>query len=262
MFSRQQKGFTIIELLIVVSLISVLAAIGYTQMSVLLPRYRTYQAAKQFAQNVQKIRQEAATDGIEHRIALVDYDPAYLDRTSPTVGEYYIESGNRESRSGSWEYLPTDALQDKTDDETGEGMVNIAETIPGVSIVPWDALTGPTGGEVSNADCIVVSPRGWLTNPNEDFNGEGYIEVEFINKPALRRGAVEIYQVKLSRSGMVRIDYNDALYESVIEYGKGIDDSSRSASTSSSSGGGDDGGDGRGDGYGGDRGDPDDMGRF
>lgn len=236
MHVRERKGFTIIEVLVVVSLISVLAAIGYTQMSVLLPRYRTHRAAKEFASTVQKIRQEASTDGIEHRIALIDFDADHLNANAAPTGEYYVQSGNKSSGSTRWEYLPTDMLDDGADDETGEGIVNIAETIPDVSIVPWAALSGPNYTGASNADCIVISPRGWLVNPNNDFNSEGLIEIHFINKVALRRNSVEIYQVELSRAGMVRIDYNGDLFDVVENYGIGIDEESSASSTSSSGG--------------------------
>jgi prepilin-type N-terminal cleavage/methylation domain-containing protein len=238
MRARQRKGFTLIELLVVVAIIGILSSIGYTQASVLLPRYRAYQAARDFANQVVLLRQHAATDGIEHRIALISYDRSYLDPDATNGGTYYMQSGNRDAESTRWEFLPTDALADGADDEVGMGSADLAATHPKVSLVPWAALSGPAYGGSSNTDCIVFSPRGWLVNPNGDFNEAGQIVVEFINKSALLRESVEVYQVKISRTGMVRIDFNDALYEGVVENPQGIDQGSSSTSTSSSGGGG------------------------
>jgi hypothetical protein len=73
-------------------------------------------------------------------------------------------------------------------------------------------------------------------NPNGDFDTDGYITIEFINKKALTRNQDERYQIHVSRAGMVRVDFNESLYESVAKNGLGIDQ--RSMGYSSSSGGG------------------------
>jgi prepilin-type N-terminal cleavage/methylation domain-containing protein len=234
---REREGFTLIELLVVVAVIGVLSAVGYTQMSVLIPRYRTQQAAMELSSNIQLLRQKAATDGIEYRIALIAYDPDHLTPGADNEGSYLLQAGNRDRGSTRWEYLPTDAITDGVDDQTGLGQVDIGAANNDVSIVPWEAINGPSYGGASNADCIVISPRGWLTNPNSDFDENGQIKVEFINKDGLLRGVQEIYQVKISRSGMVRIDFNDDLYDSVHGNPQGIDEDPSSSSTSSGGGG-------------------------
>jgi prepilin-type N-terminal cleavage/methylation domain-containing protein len=236
MRARERKGFTLIELLVVVAIIGVLSAVGYTQASVLLPRYRCYQAARDFASQVQLLKQHAATDGIEHRIALIAYDRDHLNPDADNGGSWYLQAGNHDSSSTRWEFLPTDALLDGTDDEVGMGTIDLAATHPKVSLMPWNALSGPSYSGASNADCIVFSPRGWLVNPNADFDAAGQITVSFINKAGLLRNSVEIYEVKISRAGMVRIDFNDALYASVLGNPQGIDEGSSSSSSASSGG--------------------------
>ncbi len=235
---RERKAFTLIELLIVVAVIGIISAVGYTQASVLLPRYRTYQAARDFAANVQLLRQHAATDGIEYRVALVSYDEDFLTYNGGNGGIYYLQAGNRDKESTRWEYLPTDALNDGSDDATGDGTVDLSVTNPDASMAPWSALSGPRYSGTPNNDCIVISPRGWLVNPNSDFDGSGYIVVEFINKEALRREIYEVYQVKIARSGMVRVDFNDALYSNVEGNSQGVDQGSSSSSSGSGGGGG------------------------
>ncbi len=234
---RNRKAFTLVELMIVVAIIGIASAVGYSQASVLLPRYRAYQAAREFASTIQLIRQHAATDGIEHRIALVSFDADYLDFQADNAGIYYVQSGNRSTKSTRWEFLPTDALTDGSDDEVGLGLIDLAVTNQDVSVVPWTALAGPSYSGSPNNDCIVISPRGWLVNPNSDFDSDGYIVVEFINKEALRREVVETYQVKVSRTGMVRLDFNDVLFADVYGNSQGVDERSSSSSTGSGGGG-------------------------
>jgi prepilin-type N-terminal cleavage/methylation domain-containing protein len=230
-----RKAFTLIELMVVVAIIGVISAVGYSQVSNLIPRYRTYQAARDFATDVQLLRNLAATDGVEHRLALVTYDEDYNSYGSPNQGIYYRQAGNRAAESTRWELLPTDALHDGVDEQIGEGTIDLSETRPDVSIVPWDTIDGPSYGGSPNDDCIVISPRGWLVNPNSDFDENGHIVVRFVNKEALRRAVYEEYQVKISRTGMVRVDFNDQLYSDVLSNPQGVDENS-SANSSSSGG--------------------------
>ena len=48
----KQRGFSLIELMIVVAIFSVLAVVGFGLTRDTLPRYRAYSAAEQFAGNV------------------------------------------------------------------------------------------------------------------------------------------------------------------------------------------------------------------
>jgi prepilin-type N-terminal cleavage/methylation domain-containing protein len=229
-----RKAFTLIEMMVVVAIIGIISAVGYTQVSNLLPRYRAYQAAREFATDVQLLRNLSATEGVEHRLALVSYDAAYDTYGTPNEGMYYRQAGNRAAESTRWELLPIDALEDGVDEQIGEGTVDLATTRDDVSIAPWDTISGPSYGGSPNEDCIVISPRGWLVNPNGDFDENGHIVVRFVNKEALRRDVYEEYQVKISRTGMVRVDFNDQLYANVLGNSQGVDEASSANSASSS----------------------------
>ena len=63
-------------------------------------------------------------------------------------------------------------------------------------------IHGPGSG---NADSIVFSPRGWLRNPAEDFNAQGYLELVLTNQAAGRKGVNDQVKVLVSRAGMVRM---------------------------------------------------------
>jgi len=232
-----QQGFTILELVIVVAIIGILAAIGYSVSSNLLPRYRTQQAANRFADDVNNLRASAIADNREYRIELIDYDEAAGVGTGDNVGEWWLEAGDRSSGSNSWEILPVDADDDEADDFTNEGMVIIskggAQELPDVSLAAWPSLAGPTYAGDSCADSIVFSPRGWVVNPNSDFGASGYITLTFVNKAALRRGVTENFSVNISRSGMARVDINSVRYESTVDNAQGIDQRSQEYSNAS-----------------------------
>lgn len=235
MRTRRSQGFTLVELLIAVAIIAILSATGYSMLSYMIPRYRTYGAARDLGSTIQKIRGLAAQDGVEYRIALVLYDEDYKTAGTPGLGTYYVQAGNRDFGSTSWEHVPLDAREDLSDDDVSEGTVDLAQLMAGVSIAPWTALSGPLYQGASNADCIVISPRGWLVNPNGDFGSDGYITIEFVNKKALERGAEETYEVRVARSGMVRLDFNDSLWQDV-DNPLGIDQRSKTSTTTGGGG--------------------------
>ena len=64
-------------------------------------------------------------------------------------------------------------------------------------------LGGPGTG---NADRIVFDTRGFVANPVTDFGALGTIDVKFVNKVARASGFEEDWTVKISRTGMTRID--------------------------------------------------------
>ncbi len=231
--SGARAGFTLIELLITVSIIGVITAVGWGLVDDLLPRYRARQAALDFAAAVDMARTKAIFDGVEYRIWMVDFDNALGNADMANYGEYWIQAGNSSAGSSAWDTLPVDG---NGDGFQSEGSVVISQggedAIPGVSIAQWDTISGPSSS--SSTDCIVFSPRGWVTNQNSDFSDNGYITIEFVNKEAYAKGLTEIYYVRIARGGFARVDFsNSDAYSDVEENGLGLDYSSSTANESS-----------------------------
>jgi prepilin-type N-terminal cleavage/methylation domain-containing protein len=205
--ARPRAGFSILELVIVVAIVLVLTALGIGLSSDLVPRYRTMKAAKQFASYVNQCRATAIQTNRECSIWMLDQDSALTSLTS-NAGTYWVSVGNLSTNSTTWDLLPMDSQADTTDDDTSQGIVDLADEQGAfyarhVSISGWGTLSGPGSG---NTDRIVFDPRGFVANPNGDFTSSGMIEVTFVNKLARSKGVDESFIVQISRSGMTRID--------------------------------------------------------
>lgn len=202
---RSRGGFTLIELVVVIAIIMILSAIGIGLSSDLIPRFRTRQAAKTFASKVQECRALAIRSGRECRVWLVASDSSLTDLTQ-NDGEYWVGLGDKNRSSTVWDYLPPDPAGGGSDDS--QGLIDIGDEDSAwyqrrVGIEPWTSLGGPGTG---NGDCIVFDPRGFVKNPASDFGALGTIDVTFVNKVARAEGWAEDYTVKVSRTGMTRID--------------------------------------------------------
>ena len=200
-----RTGFTLIELVVVVALFSVLAAIGWGSTRSQMPRYRLIQAAKGLQGDLVTLRNLAVQTNRETRLTLQASlgDCAEADGYG---GRWTLHAGDRSRSSQSWEFLPIDAMDDGTDDQTGGGEVVLDDGgnrhARDVCLNDWGSIRGPG---VGNADSIVFSPRGWLTNPSSDFNSNGYLEVTLTNQAAGRKGVTDEVTVLVTRAGMVRL---------------------------------------------------------
>lgn len=196
---RRQRGFSLIELMIVVAIFSVLAIVGFGLTRDTLPRYRASSAAEQFKSNVAKCRMVAIRSGYECRILMSDYDDDPTDLNSDNAGEYYLQLGNKSTQADDFETLPTSLMEVEGTFSLAKGSTHYRRN---VSIMEWGSLTGTTG---SGADSIVFSPRGFVANPAADFD-DGYITISFVNKVSYNKGIQDIYKVQIARSGMTRIE--------------------------------------------------------
>jgi prepilin-type N-terminal cleavage/methylation domain-containing protein len=214
-----RRAFTLIELMTVLAIIVVLSALGIGASTEMIPRFRTRQAALDFAQNANLARQLAVTSRLETRLLMVDFDNNPTNAGFGNVGLYRIQMGNATTNSNVWDTLPYE--DGPTDNSVAEGTVDLSENgagyLRGVSIVGWGSLTGPNSG---NADAIVFSPNGLVLNPSGDFNNlgsesnAGNIQINFINKLSSDITAPDTYTVQIYRGGMVRVNnHRSSKYE-------------------------------------------------
>ena len=200
-----RSAFTLLEMMIVVGIIFLMTAIGFSTSQELIPRFKARQAAQEAGRHIEMARQFAMTERVEYRILLVEYDEDISDVEKPVKGLYRIQRGNRATGSTLWDTLPFEAGAD--DNLIGEGTVDLAKGgnsyKKGVSLGDWGTISGPGN---NNDNAIVIGPRGMVTNPASDFNG-GFIELPFANKMVLtKETSPEYFNVHINRSGMVRIE--------------------------------------------------------
>jgi prepilin-type N-terminal cleavage/methylation domain-containing protein len=199
-------GFTLVELILVVSILGVISALAWGTMHSQMPRYRLVRAANELAEDVADLRMLAISSNLETRFLLEGLDTDIADPES-WGGSWRLQAGNASANSSRWEDLPIDAQNDGTDDQTGEGFVDIGQggnrQSRGVGLDLQHAIGGPSYG---NTNAVVFTPRGWVANPAEDFDANGYITLRLVNKPALDLGLEETIHVRIARSGYVRLE--------------------------------------------------------
>ena len=222
---KQQSGFTLLELAVVVAVVGILAALAVISGESLMPDVRTRSAAKQFAKYVDFMRMTALRDNRETRICMDAYDSAPADLSSANKGQYTLYEGNKSANSTSWDTLPGDLFDNSVDDDSTTGVIDLSKSgkhfVAKVSIGDWGSNIG--GPYTGNSNCIVFSPRGWVVNPASDFNSMGFIEITFVNKVARSNSLNHDYIVMVARTGFTRIDNAKARLNSTYFSGTGYD---------------------------------------
>lgn len=204
--SSARRAFTLIELLVVIALVVVVSAIGWGTMADELPRYRLIRTGRLMRSHLATLQGLAVQTNRETRLRLTASGGDCGD-VENWGGAYVLEVGNRDRSSTTWEQLPPDAAEDGTDDDQSMGTMVFSEggnqQARFVCLQAWSTLTGPA---IGNTDAIVFSPQGWVSNPGGDFDSTGYIRLTFVNQMAARRNVNDALTVRISRSGMSRLE--------------------------------------------------------
>ncbi len=200
---------TLTELAVVMAVLIVLAAIGYSSMRDQLPRFRTVKAAKHLRGDLLDLRELAVRSNRETRLLLTGSGGDCTDGRT-WGGSWLLQIGNSSLGSTRWDTLPDDSLEDGTDDDSSEGVVDIGpggnEAAADACLRQWSSIVGPGAGD--NVDSIVFSPRGWVRNPAGDFGSSGYVTLTLVNADAVARGTADEISILVTRAGMIRLANN------------------------------------------------------
>lgn len=200
-----RRAFTLIEVIIAISILGIVAVIGWGSMRKQLPRFRMVRAARSLKSDLMNLRSLAVQTNRETRLRFTSSGGDCGDGLS-WGGSWEMAIGNQAVASDDWDLLPADAEDDGSDDDRSEATVDLGEgglqAERWVCLEQWDSLQGPS---VGNADAIVFSPRGWVSNPASDFTSSGYIELTLVNQEAARQGVPDDVSILVTRAGLVRL---------------------------------------------------------
>lgn len=190
-----RKGFTLLELVVVIGIVVIISGLAAGSMRELAPRMRTQSAAEQFAKDLNTARMYAMMNNVETRVQITDYDSSPGD-PGAGKGAWQVELGNNTLNSTSWDILPKD-VDSVVDDSIGRADLSQGQ---------WERRN--VGLVEPEVWFIYFNPGGWVSNEEVDFahSSDGSsIEVEFSNK-AYTGPNKDVYRVKVYRGGMTRID--------------------------------------------------------
>lgn len=192
-----RRGFTLIEMLLVVAIISILSALAIFSARDLIPRFRTRAAAMDMANAFQLARVMAVERNKETRVVIADYDSAATTFDGSWYGAWRIEIGDKDFHSNSWSTV------DATEYNVAKGETNVKK-YASLDYARSGVLGGPSW--CACGDTVVFNPQGWIANPAGDFESDGDIRFIWVNKEAVAKNITDEYWVRVYRGGMVRVD--------------------------------------------------------
>jgi prepilin-type N-terminal cleavage/methylation domain-containing protein len=205
-FQRMNRGVTLIELMIVVSIMIILSGLAGWTAHRLFPKYRSKAAAVEFAKYTDLCRMHSIRTNRECRITILASEST-ASATAANIGQYSISLGDKSINSTAWDILPEDTFIDSSDDLQHQGIIDLSDGEHKQHDVSLVYSSGDIGGPRTGlSDSIIFSPKGYIINPSTDFNSEGYIEIAFASNVALAEGIDDVYVVMITKFGMTRLD--------------------------------------------------------
>ena len=154
------RGYTLVEIAIIISILGVVASIAWGGMIEHFPRYRLVQASKMLKSHMMKLRKMAVQTNRETRIFFPDGGSNCSDNT--TWGTRWVLAvGNKAVGSTSWDILPEDASTDGVDDDQGFGLINTGidgnEKTVHICLNDFGVMDGPSYNGAVNKNSIVLA---------------------------------------------------------------------------------------------------------
>ncbi len=161
-----KKGFTVIELLIVVAIMAVMAVFAIPQIMARLPEYRLKAAAGDLQANLQKARVKAVRDNSPVRVRFV---------SSVTPGYYYFDDDN----DGVW--------------DAGEFRVDLSNYGSGVDFGSGNATATWSSGTITQASLITFGTRATANSASVYLENETATICYAVTTSIAGTGKVRIY---------------------------------------------------------------------
>ncbi|MBF0530226.1 MAG: prepilin-type N-terminal cleavage/methylation domain-containing protein [Deltaproteobacteria bacterium] len=175
---KGRSGFTLLELMVVVSTVAVMMMIGIPMVNSWLPDYHLRSAAREIGSAFQNARLRATSTSSEYRVAI---------NTSVVPYSYQIEQGNQPSGSTAWT-LDTGSYGELASD------VLLGAVTPATTTGTF-TLTRPSGAASTVTGNIIVF------EPNSSTPVGSLFKIQLTNARNTR------YQVSVSNTtGRVKVD--------------------------------------------------------
>lgn len=193
-----RRGFTMIEMAIVLAIVAITAAVAVSSGTEIIPRWKTRQGAREFQATVAQARHQAMQLRRQTRVVLTNFELPVGSEPDYHAMAWRIDVGDDPVRSTVWTYL------DGTSTNHSHGS---ADPLRGATMTLFTGaqLTGASWCS-DCADSIVFNPDGTVANQDGDLADRGAITVNFVNKAKAIQGETDEWRVRIFRSGMARIE--------------------------------------------------------
>lgn len=204
---QTMAGVTLIELMLVVALVGVLAAIATPYFRDMAGRYRLNSAAQDTVNLIQRARVFAVSHNLRTRVVFTQVDPAPSTESS-VKGVLRIEQWNAGLATPIWTVingvLPAASVSGSTCTGLGSACLNVAGTYLNVSLTYVD----PVGGTLAlnrGLPMIEFTPEGVVANTLTDFQyGSNKQEIMTVLTYKKASGQKDSRIVWVNRAGGIR----------------------------------------------------------